>query len=329
MASGRTSGTETTGAPTPALFLPPAHTERWDLARQLGVTTAVTGVPRDVDDPWAAANLRRVVDRFARAGIDVAVIEDRPPMDDIMTGGPAQEEQLETVQRLLRSMGEADIPVWCPCWMARHDWARTATSVPSRGRSLVTAFDRADVEDAPPLGDVSRETLWENLEYFVERVIPVAEAADVKLAMHPDDPPLSSLRGVGRILSSREGFDRLLSLSDSEYNGIAFCQGNFAAMGLDVPEAIRYFGDRIHFAHFRDVDGDADEFVETWHDDGPTDMHAAMDAYREVGFDGPIRPDHVPTMGGEDNASPGYETKGRLFAIGYMKGLLERSESVQ
>lgn len=105
---------------------------------------------------------------------------------------------------------------------------------------------------------------------------------------------------------------------------MTFCQGNFAAMNVDIPETIRHFGDRIHFVHFRDVEGDADRFVETWHDDGPTDMRAAMEAYQDIGFNGPMRPDHVPTMAGEDNSNPGYQTNGRLFAIGYMRGLLER-----
>jgi mannonate dehydratase len=134
------------------------------------------------------------------------------------------------------------------------------------------------------------------------------------------------VRGTPRIVTSVEAYDRVLDVYDSEYNGITFCQGNFAAMGADIPAAIRHFGDRINFVHFRDVDGDADRFVETWHDDGPTDMLAAMRAYEEVGFDGPMRPDHVPTMGGEDNSNPGYHTLGRLFAVGYMTGLLEAVE---
>jgi mannonate dehydratase len=94
-------------------------------------------------------------------------------------------------------------------------------------------------------------------------------------------------------------------------------------MGVDVPATIRRFGDRIKYVHVRDVEGDADGFVETWHDAGPTDMGAAMAAYDDVGFSGPARPDHVPTMVGEDNSNPGYHFRGRLFAIGYMRGLLD------
>ena len=98
-------------------------------------------------------------------------------------------------------------------------------------------------------------------------------------------------------------------------------------MGADIPSAIRRLGDRIHSVHFRDVEGTAESFVETWHDDGPTDMHAAMKAYHEIGFDGPIRPDYVAKMLGEEDRPgtyPGYTDMGRLFAVGYMKGLLEQ-----
>jgi mannonate dehydratase len=111
----------------------------------------------------------------------------------------------------------------------------------------------------------------------------------------------------------------------SEYNGITFCQGNFAAMGANIPETIRYFGERgkIHFVHFRDVRGTAAHFVETLHDDGQTNMVEAMRCYQEIGFQGPIRPDHVPTMEGDANDTPGYTTRGRLYAIGYMRGLID------
>ena len=154
----------------------------------------------------------------------------------------------------------------------------------------------------------------------------IAEEAGVKLALHPDDPPRESVRGIPRIANSVENYDRILGLYESEHNGVTFCQGNFTAMGVDIPETIRHFGDRIHFVHFRDIEGDADRFAETFHDNGPTDMEAAMQAYVDIGYDGPMRPDHVPTMAGESNEIPGYHTNGRLYAIGYMRGLLESME---
>jgi mannonate dehydratase len=108
-------------------------------------------------------------------------------------------------------------------------------------------------------------------------------------------------------------------------NGITLCQGNFALMAPDLPATIRHFGrqGKIFFVHLRDVRGTPERFQETFQDDGPTDMLACLRAYREVGFEGVLRPDHVPTMAGEDNSNPGYEAMGRLFAIGYIKGLRE------
>jgi mannonate dehydratase len=126
-------------------------------------------------------------------------------------------------------------------------------------------------------------------------------------------------------MSSVENYQRLLDLVPSPVNGITFCQGNFRLMADDLPAVIRTFGKqrKIFFVHFRDVRGSAEKFEETWHDDGPTDLLECMRAYRDAGFDGVLRPDHVPTLGGEDNARPGYAILGRLFAVGYIRGLQE------
>ena len=174
-------------------------------------------------------------------------------------------------------------------------------------------------------GIVSEDRLWDSLAYFLERVVPVAEEANVKLAMHPDDPPLSPIRGISRIMSSVEDFDRLMDLVPSPANGIALCQGNFTLMTDDLPGVIRHFGSqgKIHFVHFRDVRGTPERFVETFHDEGQTDMLACMRAYRDVSCEGVCRPDHVPTMEGDSNDRPMYSSIGRLFAIGYLKGLRE------
>jgi mannonate dehydratase len=205
------------------------------------------------------------------------------------------------------------------------NWMRTNTSVPSRGGSIVSGFDAALLRDAPPteLGPLSEDELWTNLEYFLRRVVPVAERANVKLAMHPDDPPLSPIRGIGRIMRSLDNYQRLVDLVPSPVNGITFCQGNFTLMTEDLPRAIRHFGaqKKIFFVHFRDVRGTVEKFEETWHDDGKTDLIACMRAYKDVGFDGVLRPDHVPTVEGDSNDRPGYSAYGRLYAVGYIRGL--------
>jgi mannonate dehydratase len=157
-------------------------------------------------------------------------------------------------------------------------------------------------------------------------VLPTAEACGVTLVMHPDDPPLPEFLGRARIMNSVESFERLVRLVPSPANAICFCQGTFAEMGEDIPAAIRRLGPHIRYVHFRDVRGTRERFVETFHDNGPTDMAAAMRAYREIGFDGPMRPDHVPQLAGEEDGPPGYTMLGRLFAFGYMRGLMHGTE---
>jgi len=311
------------------VFMSTEPTERWDLAKQMGLSRAVSGLPRGADgDPWDFEALLELNNRFADAGLDLAVIEDRPPLDDAILGREGRDEQIETVKTLLRNMGRVGIDVWCYVWMAPLKVLRTSRSVRGRGGSLVTRYDHDQMDRGPELAGADAEELWANLEYFLDEVVPVAEEAGVKLALHPDDPPHSPVRGVERIVTSPAAYRRAMDLHDSEYNGITLCQGNFAAMGADVPAAIREFDERIHFAHFRDVEGASDDFTEVWHDEGPTDMAAAIRAYEEIGFDGPLRPDHCPTMAGEDNASPGYHDKGRLFAVGYLKGLRDQYRSM-
>ncbi|GGN88601.1 mannonate dehydratase [Haloarcula pellucida] len=314
---------------SPALILPPEPDERWQLAKQMGVEKAVVH-PLEIGDGrthWTYDDLQGLDNWLTDAGLEFSVLEGSVPISDrVRLGREGRDEDIAVFKQFLRNCGEVGIPVVCYDWMAGVRWARTAAHVESRGGSYVTEFDVEMVRGGPEqFADVTHEDVWEAIEYFLREVTPVAEEAGVKLGLHPDDPPRESLRGTPRIVDSVEAYDRVLDAYDSEYNGVTFCQGNFAAMGADIPAAIERFGDRINFVHFRDVEGDADNFVETWHDDGPTDMLAAMRAYEEhVGEDVPMRPDHVPTMAGEDNSNPGYHTKGRLFAIGYMRGLREQ-----
>ncbi len=283
--------------------------------------------------PWSESSLQSVVDAYAERGLRVAAIEedDSPPLNRTRLGADGRDEEIAVYCSLIENMGKVGIPVLCYNWMAVIGWQRTSLEVEGRGGALVTAFER---EHESMLGDteagrVSSEQLWEALEYFLDRVVPVAERSGVRLAMHPDDPPLSSLRGIDRIMSSVEGFQRLIDLNPSPSNSIALCQGNFTLMTDDVPSTIRHFGhqDRIAFGHFRDVVGDVENFVETFHDEGKTDMMACMQAWEEIPFRGVLRPDHVPTLAGESNEQPMYARLGRLFALGYMVGLREAATS--
>jgi mannonate dehydratase len=308
-------------------------TPTWDLSKQLGVGYAVGPVPND-DDGNPTPDFTRLLwqkERFRQAGIDLVVLETAFPWaQHAKFGGPNAEAEIETCCELIRNMGRVGIPVACWNWMAVFNWVRTSLTIPTRGGALVTGYDHALMADAPLTeeGVVTEETLWQNLKTFMEAVVPVAEEAGVKLALHPDDPPISPIRGVGRILTSPEAIKKAIDLVPSANNGVTFCQGSFATMNAEIPAEIEAFAKKgaIHFVHFRDVEGNPAKFQETFHDDGRTDMWEAMRAYHRAGFTGPMRPDHVPTMATELNGQPGYEVLGRLFALGYIKGLAEGVE---
>jgi mannonate dehydratase len=196
----------------------------------------------------------------------------------------------------------------------------------------MTAFDYDMVRDKPPTeyGEFTKDHMWNCLEYFLRAVVPEAEALDMKLALHPDDPQVDYIQGIPRIMNTVANFDRMLALVPSKVNGITLCQGNFSLMGADIPTLIRRWGraGKIHFVHFRNVRElsgvlPSTKFTETFHDEGDIDMYEAMKAYYDIGFRGAIRADHVPTMAGEENSRPGYMTLGNLFAIGYIRGLAE------
>jgi mannonate dehydratase len=313
-----------------AEYLPPTVSPLWKLSKQAGVDFAVGGLPfnesfNGTDAPWDYLPLVRMKQRYESGGFNLAVIEARPPLNKAKRGLPGRDEEIATVCTLIENMGRLGVPVWCYEWMTDFNWIRTGTSTISRGGSVVTSFDNSLMKDAPPTenGPITEEKLWETLEYFLKKVIPVAEKWNVKLAMHPDDPPLSPIRGVGRIMRSIENYQRLLDLVPSPMNGITLCQGNFTLMTDDLPGVIRHFGKqgKIFFVHFRDVRGTPEKFEETWHDAGKTDMLACIRAYKDINFEGVLRPDHVPTVEGDSNDNAGYSSFGRLYAIGYIRGL--------
>lgn len=311
-----------------AEFLGNHPTPLWKLVKQAGVDHAVAQLPFKENTDERTGDyvpLLRLKQQYEDAGLKVSAIESTPPMEKIRLGLPGRDAEIEEFKALLRNMAALEVPVLCYNFMAVFGWLRTSSSVHARGDALASGYDHALMQKAPPTsaGEVSEGRLWENFEYFLERVLPVAEETKVKLALHPDDPPISPIRGVGRIMRNLEAFDRVIRMSDSDYNGITFCQGNFALMTRDLPTTIRHYGKKIFFVHFRDVQGTPRKFIETFHDNGPTDMLACLRAYNEIGFDGLLRPDHVPAMEGESNDSNGYATLGRLFAIGYIKGLQE------
>jgi mannonate dehydratase len=263
--------------------------------------------------------------RAEEFGLRMSVVEGYLPIERIVLGQDGRDAQIGELTAIIRQMGKLGVEVLCYNFMPFFDWTRTSFELPARGGAMTNGFDAAQIGDkvAPEEARLSSEQMWANLEYFLRRIVPVAEDAGVKLAMHPDDPPMPRFMGTNQIFSSVEGFERLVATVPSPVNGICFCQGNFTAMGTDVPAAIERLGKWIHYVHFRDLRGGAKKFVETFHDNGQTDMNAAMRAYQKIGFRGPARPDHVPKLEGEEGKATGYTMLGRLFAVGYMRGLID------
>ena len=322
-------------------FLPPRPHALWQLSAQIGITHCVVKAAPEVTGlppPYEPGVLAGIKTDLAANNLTLLGLEGDPfDMTRIKLGLPGRDEDIERYQDMIRIMGRLELRLLCYNFMAGIGWHRSNAGVTGRGGALVSKLDLADL---PPglteAGEVPSEKIWENYRYFLAAILPVAEAAGIRLGAHPDDPPVPSLRGLGRILYSAEQFDRVLALSHSKNHGLTFCQANWKLMaGADAPATQAALGanidrftrtGRVHFVHLRDVEGHAGKFTETFHDNGPTDMAAMLRRYHHAGFRGPVRCDHVPTLAGEANHHPGYGTLGRLFANGYLLGLMDALE---
>lgn len=305
------------------------------LQKQMGMTGVVSpSSPWAVGMPnaraWEYDAVAAVKAAYAKNGLEWKVLEGTPPLDKVKLGLDGRDEEIDNFITLMRNLKRVGVDVICYNWMPVINWARTDMEKKGRGGALVTAFDYEATKSMPLTehGEVSEDRMWKNITYFLKAVVPEAEKNGIKLALHPDDPPVPHLRGIARIMRTADAFKRLIEIVPSPNNGLTLCQGTFATMGEDIPAVIRYFGERkkIFFVHFRDVRGDRWKFEETFHDEGKTNMYEAMKTYFEVGFSGPMRPDHVPTVAGDSNDHPGYSELGPLFAIGYIKGLIEAAQ---
>lgn len=314
-----------------ALMLDIRDKERCILARQIGVNHAIVSANRALRriprDQYAKA-LAKLKSAYEDSGLTIAGVESHPvAAEKIKLGLPGRDEEIKNYCAAIEALGKVGIPMCCYNFMAGIGWYRTKTDIAERGGALSSEFDNqiAKKQGLTRWGQISEEKIWDNITYFLKRIIPVAEKAGVKMALHPDDPPISPLRGIGRILTSGSAFRRVLQIVPSPVNGITFCQANFKLMGGDIRALVREFGGegKIFFVHLRDVKGTGERFHETFHDNGPTDMAQMLKLYHEAGFDGPIRPDHAPTLASESNQSPGYAMQGKVFAIGYLKGIAQ------
>ncbi|MBR2615914.1 MAG: mannonate dehydratase [Clostridia bacterium] len=300
----------------------------WDFALQSGVRHGVIRLPEDADfDLTRPDHWKTVYDRFTSYGITPLIVEPMPNEvhDHIKAGDEKRDESIEKVLKMLPIMASHGLESICFNWMAHIGWLRTASDYPERGGARVTGFDASKFT---PTGQViTKEALWDNYRYFLDAVIPEAERCGIRLALHPDDPPVPRLGDVERIMISRENIRHAIyDVHPSDMLGLTMCQANFYIMGEDLDDTIRAFAEKIFFVHFRNTRGDRRAFRETFHDNGELDMAHLLQVYRDCGVSVPIRVDHVPTMAGEKSTVPGYDAMGRLFAIGYLKGLLEAIE---
>ncbi|MBR7133345.1 MAG: mannonate dehydratase [Clostridia bacterium] len=297
----------------------------WDFALQSGVTHGVIRLPEDeAFDLTDASHWKTVYKKFTDFGIKPVVIEPMPNSvhDHIKSGDAFRDESIEKVIKMFPIMRENDINMICFNWMAHIGWYRTASDYPERGGAKVTEFNMADFK--PSKACITADKLWNNYKYFLNAVIPEAEKYGIRLALHPDDPPVPKLGEVERIMVSKANIEKAVyGIIKSESLGLTMCQANFYIMGEDLEKTIADFADKIYFIHFRNTKGTHEHFRETFHDNGELDMARLIKTYIKNGINVPIRVDHVPTMAGEKSVLPGYDSMGRLFAIGYLKGILD------
>ncbi len=314
-----------------------------------GIVSAIYDVP--VGDVWPVEKLQALRDRIEGAGLKFEVVESIPTHEDIKLGKPTRDRLIANFQQNIRNCAAVGVKVICYNFMPVFDWTRTEMAKVLPDGSTTLAFDAKEVAKIDPEQGISlpgwdasykpeelkalleeyksvgESQLWANLEYFLKAIIPVAEEAGVKMAMHPDDPP-RPIFGLPRIMKNRDDYARLLDIVDSPANGITLCSGSLGAdLCNNVEALVREFGGRkrIHFGHLRNVKVEADgTFYESTHRscDGSLDMAAIVKAYYDVGFEGYWRPDHGRMIWGE-TGKPGYGLYDRALGAVYLNGLWE------
>ena len=301
----------------------------WDYAKQCGVNHGVIRLPETDDfNITDKSHWDTVYKTFTDFGIKPLIIEPMPNAlhDHIKAGDEMRDECVEKVIKMFPIMEALGIESICFNFMAHIGWLRTGNAYKERGGALVTEFD---FNDFKPTGQkISEKELWDNYEYFIKAVIPHAEKHGIKLALHPDDPPLPKLGDVSRIMISYENIKKAIyGIVESDNLGVTMCQATYLMMGEDLYKVIPELAKKIFFVHFRNATGNKLKFHETFHDNGEIDMADILKLYKKCGVDVPIRVDHVPQMAGENlEGMAGYTAVGRLYAIGYLKGLIEAIE---
>ncbi len=320
--------------------------------RQIPYVTGIVSAIYDVKagGAWSLEKILELKKEIEDANLKLSVIESVPVHEDIKMGCGDRDRYIENYCTTLRNLAKAGIDCVCYNFMPVFDWTRSDLSYPLPDGSNALIYDNETVLKMNPLsGDLSlpgwdssytkedmrnllekyskitEEDLWNNLKYFLDRVIKVAEEVKVKMAIHPDDPPWS-IFGLPRIITNKKNIERFLKLYDSKYNGLTLCSGSLGANpDNDIPDMVRSFCDRIHFAHIRNIKITGDRcFEEAAHktEAGSLDIFEIVKAYHDCGFDGYIRPDHGRMIWGE-TGRPGYGLYDRALGAVYINGIWE------
>lgn len=296
------------------------------------------------DELWTYQEMADLVARIRSHGLELAAIENLSPKfwSDILLDGPRRDEQIAGLKQLIIDAGRAGVPCIGYNFSIAGVWGWSRGPF-ARAGAVSVGFDLSKIDPEAPLPDgvlwnmryrpampgagpvsVSNQQIWERLEGFLRELVPVAEAAGVRLAAHPDDPPMDTLRGAARLVNQPEKYDRLLDMIDSPANAAELCLGSLQEMsGGDIYQAVRKIArrDRIGYIHFRNVRGKVPNYVETFIDEGDIDMVEIVRILRDEGFDGVMIPDHTPEL---ECRAPWHA--GMAYALGYMRALVNTAD---
>lgn len=313
-----------------------------------GIVSSLHDIP--AGDAWPLDEIHALKSRVEESGLSLEVIESVPVHEDIKLGRPSRDRYIDNYSTTLENLSRADIPVVCYNFMPVFDWMRSRLDYPLSDGSTAVAYEEGQVSLMDPLLEdlklpgwdasygsdevkasireyqgMNEEALWENLEYFLRRVVETADEVGVKLAIHPDDPPWP-IFGLPRIITDGAALERVARLVDVPANGVTLCTGSLGPLPVnDLPAIARRLGGmgRIHFAHCRNVQVTGDRrFHESPHPTGSVDMREVLRALHETGFTGPMRPDHGRMIWGEAGR-PGYGLYDRALGAMYLQGLWE------
>ena len=322
------------------------------------ITTLYDTTPGEV---WSRERIHALKEEVEAAGLHISGIESVNVHGAIKTGSADRDRYIDNYIETLEHLGQEDIHLVCYNFMPVFDWTRTELARKRPDGSTVLAYTQKAVDALRPdemfasisshtngtvmpgwepermahiqelfdlYKNVDAEQLFDNLKYFLERIMPVCDRYNINMAIHPDDPAWSVF-GLPRIITCKENILRMMHMVDNVHNGVTFCSGSYGTNpDNDLPDMIRSLKGRIHFAHVRNLKFNSrDDFEEAAHlsSDGSFDMHAIMRALYDIGFTGPIRPDHGRMIWGE-KAMPGYGLYDRALGAAYLNGLWEAIE---